>query len=665
MYLDFLRLKNFMPFYGEHTLKVPAPDEGRVCVVFGDNMRGKTSLLNGLRWLLYGKAYARHMRPIAQVDLMNRDAAESDEASMSVSARFVQENVEYELTRSLTKKAYVIGVPTKDEDTEMTVHLRKDGEPISRGYIEHEIARALPESISRFFLFDGELLQEYEKLLIEQSRQGEAISSAIEQVLGMPTLTNGRDDLYQLRVNAEKRQSEELRQVQTLEKHANRRLKVREEVERLKEDRDELAREQADTEQQIESLRTDLERTEQYESYAEELRQYKARLEESESREAELRGEKKELMASAWKDLLKPKVEDAWGEVKAAEERRERELRKSGARQRDKALLEMALESGECPTCGHNLDTRELEVIRTHCKDTEEGDISGTGERDSDVGMTASPLGALELRKLQGPNVGARIRDIEDEITEKIAGRAQLENRIKEINDKIESVDTDQIRTKRQEVNRLSTYAGELTEQINQQNRDIEAKERDIQQLTNIINSDLGADQAGSSRQVKVYDSLYEIFSRTITEEREKTRERVEDFATKAFKELSTEATYTGLQITTNYGLHIIDPNGETVRERSAGAEQIVALSLIDALNRVAQSYGTVMMDTPLGRLDPHHRQNILKYVPKMGNQVVLLVHEGELDRAAGLSSIKEHVGKIYKIARVSATKSTLEEEAD
>jgi hypothetical protein len=39
----------------------------------------------------------------------------------------------------------------------------------------------------------------------------------------------------------------------------------------------------------------------------------------------------------------------------------------------------------------------------------------------------------------------------------------------------------------------------------------------------------------------------------------------------------------------------------------SAGSEQIVALSLIGALNRCATREGPVVMDTPFGRLDRRH----------------------------------------------------------
>ena len=80
-----------------------------------------------------------------------------------------------------------------------------------------------------------------------------------------------------------------------------------------------------------------------------------------------------------------------------------------------------------------------------------------------------------------------------------------------------------------------------------------------------------------------------------------------------------SEKTYLGLKINDGYGLNILDENGDIVNERSAGAEQIVALSLIDGLNRTARKNGPIIMDTPLGRLDKNHRDSILKYLPKNG----------------------------------------------
>ena len=74
--------------------------------------------------------------------------------------------------------------------------------------------------------------------------------------------------------------------------------------------------------------------------------------------------------------------------------------------------------------------------------------------------------------------------------------------------------------------------------------------------------------------------------------------------------------------------------NQETVLNRSewrsSGEEQLVALSLIGALNQCAQVEAPIFMDTPFGRLDVSHGERILKYLPNMSEQVVLLVTDRE-----------------------------------
>jgi DNA sulfur modification protein DndD len=51
-----LTATNFMPYKGTMSLSFPTKPEQNVMIVYGDNMRGKTSLLNALRWAFYGKA---------------------------------------------------------------------------------------------------------------------------------------------------------------------------------------------------------------------------------------------------------------------------------------------------------------------------------------------------------------------------------------------------------------------------------------------------------------------------------------------------------------------------------------------------------------------------------------------------------------------------------
>jgi len=65
------------------------------------------------------------------------------------------------------------------------------------------LAQIFPWEISRFFLFDGELLQEYEELIINDSETGPQISNAIERILGVPLLKAGRRHLRGLAEEAE------------------------------------------------------------------------------------------------------------------------------------------------------------------------------------------------------------------------------------------------------------------------------------------------------------------------------------------------------------------------------------------------------------------------------------------------------------------------------
>src|SRR5439155_6454766 len=94
-----------------------------------------------------------------------------------------------------------------DLDYQQDSFVRKDGTVLGTDQRDAEIARIMPETVSRFFLFDGELLQQYEELLRNESDMGRNIKDAIERILGVPVLTNGRADLAELSKDAQRRES--------------------------------------------------------------------------------------------------------------------------------------------------------------------------------------------------------------------------------------------------------------------------------------------------------------------------------------------------------------------------------------------------------------------------------------------------------------------------
>jgi DNA sulfur modification protein DndD len=161
-------------------------------------------------------------------------------------------------------------------------------------------------------------------------------------------------------------------------------------------------------------------------------------------------------------------------------------------------------------------------------------------------------------------------------------------------------------------------------------------------------------------KELETLAALEEIFSAAVDEFAQELREEVERQATDVFRQLTTDPAYAGLEINDRYGLTIIREDGTPAIQRSAGAEQVVALSLLGALNRLAVMRGPVIMDTPFGRLDRGHRGNILEYVSQMADQAVLLVHDGEVDPERDLAPIRGQIDAEYAIEHPSPTSSGL-----
>ena len=116
---------------------------------------------------------------------------------------------------------------------------------------------------------------------------------------------------------------------------------------------------------------------------------------------------------------------------------------------------------------------------------------------------------------------------------------------------------------------------------------------------------------------------------------RDEMRRKVQERATETFGNLTTEKTFDRLEINDNYGLNLIIDKERV--HRSAGAEQIVAMSLIEALNFNGRRVGPMILDTPVGRLDKSHRANILNYLPRVVTQLALFSHSGEIDEDSTL----------------------------
>lgn len=657
MKLHSLTARNFMPYKGEMELTFPQDEQRNVMIVFGDNMRGKTSILNAIRWAFYGEAVGRHSRPIPLQEIVNSDAALADDWKVEVHVKFDANGHAYDLRR-VAERRQMVAKPSKPEDFTRSIHLTRDGSAVSGDQVEAEIGLIAPKQISRFFLFDGELLQEYETLLIEDSQQGQQIKEAIEQVLGVPALTNGRVDIQTILKQAQKRQNADLKQIAGLEKQAERHADLTGKIDAIDRDLEDLNERLRKVREERTALDDELEAAQSVigakATLDAKLGEQKVLIEECDKKEAE----RLDLISGAWKDLIDAQLQIRRDQL----ERRRKELmdsirKRSGLAQKVSDLQQL-LDTRECPTCEQVLsDERRSQIGEALGK--AEAELQSIDDSSAALQDISGQLDALS--KIRGINAKDRLRQAEKDLQGYNVRLTQIENDIEKLRDEIAGYDTAEIARKRVLHSEKIREEGRLQGDIQDQNVERKKLVDELAVSQKAIEGLTKDRTQRSTIKVSLCSDLERVFSQSIEQLRDKLRQRVEALANDAFKQMTTQKSYRGLEINDNYGLQIVDASGRHVAVRSAGAEQIVALSLIDGLNRTGRAAGPVIMDTPFGRLDLNHRDNILSYLPSVTSQFVLLVHSGEIRKETDLAIIAERVGAVYEIKEISSTQSRLE----
>jgi DNA sulfur modification protein DndD len=549
-------------------------------------------------------------------------------------------------------------VPQRAEDFQVQVHLSDDNIPVQGDLIDAKINDIAPEQVSRFFLFDGELLQEYETLLIEGSDQGRQIKEAIEQVLGVPALINGRDDLGAILKIALKAQQQDLQRTKGSEKLAEQQANLIARQESHERDLQGLIAKLDMIKAERVALDDDIEASQKIYSAKIRLDALDEQRDSIEALKEDKLKNRLDLLSTAWRDLVELKVSVRRDQLEVQRQELSKQMNNRAVAEHQIEQLKELLKTDLCPTCKQVLsEERRADIGK------ELGRLEGALQNLRDTSDQFQELSAqiAALNKIRGSNVRDRLEQINRDLQNYEVQLTKVENEAEGLRDEIRGYDTAEIARKRsirdekiKEETRLQADINASREEIKKIKEELAINQRTIE----------GLSQNKSQRstiKAQLCSELEKTFNQSIERLRDKLRKAVQDRANEAFHELITQKSYRGLEINKNYGLSIVDDRDRHVTIRSAGAEQIVALSLIDGLNRTGRAAGPVVMDTPFGRLDPNHRDNILSYMPRVTSQFVLLVHRGEIRPETDLVPITSRIGGVYKIREINSRHSVLE----
>lgn len=648
-----VEIHNFGPYKETETIELPT--QNGVTVVYGENMQGKTSLLNAIRYALYGKVLGRGSKKQSFHKYSNEESAADGKYGFKVTLYFECEDSKYELTRECTPKPGV-GKPKNDSDYDEKYFLRKDNNAVGPDDASRFLARVMPEKVSRFFLFDGELLQEYEELVSDDSPTGQVeIKKSIERILGVPILVNAHADLGQFHNEAQKLQIKAAQQNKQTQLAANQQETLLEQLEHHKQELQkmegqltEVKEKQADQEEVIKRNEKSMGLLEQRDKLNSQLSDTNTKLEEKQNK---LKG----IMTNSWLSMLSPTItnmrEDLQTRINDIKEQSQEYLTKQAALETHRK----AMSHGECPTCLQRLDKDANEKLKELVQELENASL------DVDLGELDELEQQLHsVRQIHAVDDTRLVKQLFEDVEEFKIQIAEIKREIKDIEDQTQNIDESEVRLQYSRLREITNEAAILQSGIKKLKEAIDLTNENLKKAKELLAKYGGKDFQKERDRENLAARLEDLFQTGIDVYRDRLKEKVEKDATELFLKLTTQKEYKALKINDNYGLTIVHQDGKPIAIRSAGAEHVVALSLMGALQRNAPLRGPIIADSPFGRLDSGHKTNVVKALPDIADQVALLVFRSELEPTMARDLLQGSLRSEYKIVQRSARHSKL-----
>lgn len=654
MKLISLTLTNWGPFRGEQTIDLTVSDSAPVILFHGENMRGKTSLLRAIVWCLYGKLRNQDGRtdlPLAQM-VNVPELAQFGEAVVGVVLDFEHRGQRYELRRhAKATEDGVQGVFLSDYRTTLLPH---DGNPYPEERISDVINSILNYEVADFFFFDGEMLSRFEeRLRDDRSGTQQFVRNQVERALGLPFLRTLESDLDELRKNidgqiqkalrADQRATSLIQRYKELENTENRQ---KADLVALKKRHDLLEGSLADVDKQLAGV----------ESIKELYYERKALETEVEQRQGEIQRLKEEARAHQdihwWFPLAR--------QFEAERSRTLTDLQQAFDLEKKRNQLAFRLSNAEsrlanraCPTCHQVLpkeseDEVRKEITAISCELstlTVGPDVDKIGDKSKKLAKFASAISTAnkvvqtskDIRKAQMivANRQLQIQRINDDLQNNTVDISVLESQRSSIKEDIVKSNlflrtaTNNLAVTKAEQKKLSSEIAK--------NPKVPALDR-----TRLDFTELALD---------IVKGSFDDFSETM-------RIAVESKASNLFRALTTEPQYTGVAISKDYTIRVLNSTSSPVDLISAGGNQVLTMSFIGALAECSAELAPMVMDTPFGRLDVGHREAILRWVSGLETQTIMFVQSGEYSSARDRPILGSRVGREYRIERISEQES-------
>lgn len=640
MIIDELVLTNFGVYRGEHRIQLTPPSTKRPIILFGGlNGTGKTTLLDALQLVLYGKRARCSNRGSKAYDdflmlCINRRVHPADGASLEIQFRHEAEAGDDVYRVRRTWRANGSGVKESVE-----VFLNGTYDPVASESWAEYAEEFIPSRLSDLFFFDGEKIE----ALADLGHASVLLRSAVHSLLGLDIVDRLDSDLGTL-ISRKEREIEPPGQ-------------LRESLDALTAEVAALEERSAVLFQELTSAGTRLEQTRYH------LRTVEERLQQeggelfrekdlilSSKRDLELQLELvdnslRELAAGPAPLLLVSHLIDSIAPQALAEKRAaESQLLAYVLEERDAKLLGIAQAGG--------LNSDQLSMLEVFLE-SDRKNRSAAAATDRYLALPDEAYGLLqELRISTLPTAREkaavllqRRREIQHHLT-------AAERRLKTIPDE------DAIRPILEEVSELERRCEalererrRLEEEWKQINHEKERKQAELARLRrHAVELELEASEAARIVEYsRAALPILRVFRQRVVERHIETIQRS---VLESFRQLIRKRHLVADVVIdpSTFEVELRDEYGGRVSpdRLSAGERQLFAVSLLWGMAKASRRPLPTVIDTPLGRLDSSHRDYLVRrYFPRASHQVLLLSTDEEI-RGHYLDVLAPAIGHLY-----------------
>jgi len=630
MIIEMVKICNFGPFHGEHEIKfsVNGSNGLGVHLMRGNTGQGKTSIQRAILWCLYGNVIDRKGKDIQPTSLINHTARDDDIYQFYVRIFFTHKGIRGSISRTMTATKHADNRYREGMDLDVTL----DG--VTQPNPQQVIERMIPYDVNKYFFFDGEMLRDYEDLLDESSPRASILRDAIEHILGVPYFRIARDDIRALKKRMDSERTRLLKRLggKQYEELAQDLQSINEEIELKEKSIEELGVQLEKFKLDVSDKMRDMADLRDVKELVEKRLKLVGELNQLNRQRDSITSDMQTFASKLYKIILSDRAQKMLRELELKHEtstKKYAEKQQLIGRVKD---IKSIIEVKKCRYCDTDITPEKIKELNKQIRDLEISinDLTQIPEPNHEFEDSKSILEKMLSQKMdakESSTLQTQLSKVNHAIATKNEELAQIAAKLGDPKQE------EAVRILERTIQEMLKEQGKMEERLEGLKssliEDFDIRNELDKQLASISREEINE----LTERIKTLGLIESVFEEAISEYRTNKRLEVERNATEIFRILRSKANYDRLEINNQYGLSIITKNNRVLNRsewRSSGEEQLVALSLIGALNKCAQIKAPVLMDTPFGRLDIKHGARVLGYIPELSDQVVLLVTDRE-----------------------------------